>query len=71
MKNSSDTIGNKTRDLSACSAVPQQTAPPRAPNLHKGCRNTGRQDAVATEFSAVAPSICGYSVRNLVHVNVW
>ena len=31
MKNSNDTIGNRTRDLSACSAVPQPTAPPRAP----------------------------------------
>ena len=26
MKNSSDTIGNRTRDLSTCSAVPQPTA---------------------------------------------
>jgi len=31
MKNSSDTIGNRTRDLLACSAVPQPTVPPRAP----------------------------------------
>jgi len=31
MKNSNDTIGNRTRDLPACSAVPQQTAPPRTP----------------------------------------
>jgi hypothetical protein len=30
MKNSGDTIGNQTRDLPACSAVPQPTAPPRA-----------------------------------------
>jgi hypothetical protein len=30
MKNSSDTIGNRTRDLPACSAVPQPTAPPAA-----------------------------------------
>ena len=29
MKNSSNTIGNRTRDLPACSAVPQMTAPPR------------------------------------------
>jgi hypothetical protein len=29
MKNSSDTIGSRTRDLPACSAVPQPTAPPR------------------------------------------
>ena len=30
MKNSSHIIGNRTRDLLACSAVPQPTAPPRA-----------------------------------------
>jgi hypothetical protein len=29
MKNSSDTIGNRTRDIPACSTVPQPTAPPR------------------------------------------
>jgi hypothetical protein len=28
MKNSNDIIGNRTRDLPACSAVPQLTAPP-------------------------------------------
>jgi hypothetical protein len=31
MKNCNDPIGNRTRDLSACNAVPQPTAPPRAP----------------------------------------
>jgi len=31
MKNSSDTIGNRTRDLPACSKVPQTNAPPCAP----------------------------------------
>jgi hypothetical protein len=31
MKKSSDTIGNQARDLLACSAVPQPTAPLRAP----------------------------------------
>jgi len=30
MKNSSDTIGNRTCDLPICNAVPQPTAPPRA-----------------------------------------
>jgi len=30
MQNSNDTIGNRTRDLPTCSAVPQPTAPPRA-----------------------------------------
>jgi hypothetical protein len=33
IKNSNDTIGNRCRDLSVCSAVPQPTAPPRAPLL--------------------------------------
>ena len=33
MKNSNDTTANRTRDLSAGSAVPQPNAPPRAPNL--------------------------------------
>ena len=31
MKNSNDTIGNRTRELPTCSAVPQPTAPPRTP----------------------------------------
>jgi hypothetical protein len=30
MKKSNDTIGNRTRDLLACSAVPQPTVPPAA-----------------------------------------
>ena len=30
MRNSNNTIGNRTRDLPACSAVPQPTVPPRA-----------------------------------------
>jgi hypothetical protein len=34
MKNSNDTIGNRTRDLPACSAVPQPSAPSRAPVNH-------------------------------------
>ena len=31
MKNSNDIIGNRTRDLPTCSAVPQPTVPPRTP----------------------------------------
>ena len=40
MKNSDDSIGNRTRHLTACSAVCQPTAPPRAPvnNLYIGTR---------------------------------
>jgi hypothetical protein len=29
MKNPNDLVGNRTRDFSPCSAVPQPTAPPR------------------------------------------
>ena len=32
MKKSNDTIGNRTRDLPACSAVPQPTVPPHTPS---------------------------------------
>ena len=41
MKNSNDTIGNRTRDLPACSAEPQPTAPPRAPQYYKVNKNGG------------------------------
>jgi hypothetical protein len=32
MKNSKETIGNRTRDLPVCNAVPQPTSSARAPN---------------------------------------
>jgi hypothetical protein len=35
MKNPNDPIGNRTHDISACSAVPQPTAAPRAQKEHK------------------------------------
>jgi len=34
MKNFNDTIGNRTRNLSFCSAVPQPTVPPRIYKLN-------------------------------------
>ena len=36
VKNSNDTLGNRNRDLPACTAVPQPSAPPRT-------RKTGLQ----------------------------
>jgi hypothetical protein len=36
MINSSDTIGNRTRDLPAWRAVPQETAPRRTPQIIYG-----------------------------------
>jgi hypothetical protein len=44
MKKSSDTIGNRTRDLTACSTVPQPTAPPRAPNIKMYLISIGHKD---------------------------
>jgi hypothetical protein len=35
MKNSNETIGNRTRDLPNCGAVPQPTAPPRVTKLNE------------------------------------
>jgi len=37
MKNSSDSIGNRNPDYTAYSAVPQPTAPPRAPYNNALC----------------------------------
>jgi len=34
MKNSNETIGNRTRDLPTCSALPQPTALPRTTLAH-------------------------------------
>jgi len=41
MKKSNDTIGNRTRDLPACSVVPQPTALPRAPSTEIKRLKTG------------------------------
>jgi hypothetical protein len=38
VKNSSDSIGNGTRDLPACSAVPEPTAPPCEPFYFKATK---------------------------------
>jgi hypothetical protein len=38
MKNSSDAMGDRTLDLTACSAVPQPTASPRAPSYNSRCQ---------------------------------
>ena len=47
MKNSNDTIGNRTRDLPACGAVPQRTAPPAAcPHCYHNKKNSCNSAAV-------------------------
>ena len=37
MKNCNDVIGNRNRDLPACSAVPHSTAPLRIPSYQPSC----------------------------------
>jgi len=49
MKKANDTIGNRTRDLLTCSAVPQPTAPPPAP--------TGYLDLRIIKTEVLRPSI--------------
>jgi hypothetical protein len=39
MKNSKDTIGNRTGDLPACNAAPQPIVPPRAPGNSSSSSN--------------------------------
>jgi len=46
MKKSNDTIGNRTRDLPACSAVPQ---PPRVPSVF----NVASTNSIPFEFSQI------------------
>jgi hypothetical protein len=41
MKDANDTLGNRTRDLPACGAVPEPTAPAGAPTLTIRLPNPG------------------------------
>jgi hypothetical protein len=78
MKNSNDTIGNRTRELPACTAVPQPTAPPRTPkgaqNFQK-CRNPletkGATTATLGKFYTEDPQILGATVQNLEATAMW
>jgi hypothetical protein len=47
MNNSNYTIGNRNRDLAACGAVPQPTAPPRGlPFINKFLYNSATQELI-------------------------
>ena len=48
MKNSNDTIGNRTHGLPECSAVPQPTVPPRV--LHYLSNRKGKSLIKALEI---------------------
>ena len=51
IKNSYDTIANRTHGLPTCSAVPQPTAPPRGPTI---CVT----DSIVSHFSLIKNSKC-------------
>jgi len=60
MKTSSDTIGDGTRNLPTCDAVPQPTALPRAPSYTDICHNKRGEKcahifSVIDDFSFMAP----------------
>jgi len=62
MKNSNDTTGNQTRDLSTCSAVPQPTAPPRAPFFR----------IYLFQFSTCFEHPCAHHQENQLHqYDIW
>ena len=60
MKKSNDIIGNRTCDLRACSAVPQPTAPPRAPGSYVSLTVL---NVVAGEFSRNTDLATGWTTE--------
>ena len=73
MKNSNNTIGNRTRDLPACRAVPQPAAPPRAPLAGGECpksthRRTqlmvGMHEYLQSNNQALPPDILRHPFTN-------
>jgi hypothetical protein len=59
MKNSNGTIGNRNRDLPACSAVPLPIAPPRAPNKNRTQMKLGAHCFKDHSFSCSKYTISG------------
>jgi hypothetical protein len=55
MKNTNHTIGNRTRDLPACSAVPQPTALPRTPII----------DVTTSKFMQEEVIFCGSTAQTV------
>jgi hypothetical protein len=53
MKNSNDIIRNRTRDLLACNAVPQPTAPPRAPRFFMDTDINRHSAPISTDNNSV------------------
>jgi len=56
MRNPKDTIGNRNRDVPACSEVPQPTAPPRAPVLRYTKMKTNEESSAKCHKCILPPS---------------
>ena len=75
MKKSNDTIRNRTRDLPACSAVPQQTTLPHAPEwygpklnlLHPQCQDVIKGEKIYKIYSIIPlKSSCDTSTLSVI-----
>jgi len=67
MKNSSDTIGNRTSKLQACSAVCQPTAPPGAPETCRWHRKNGNVNLTMVHFVVIYYTIIlQFSVQKII-----
>jgi hypothetical protein len=64
MKNPSNPIGNQTRDLPDCSAVPQPTAPPRAAKKE---RNGGIKRGILFPHSQCYPRRWSWDFESRLH----
>jgi hypothetical protein len=74
MKNSNNTIGNRTRNLPACSAMPQPTALPRVPHRNQSTKQyeLGGTPQPLSEITVVTEvrTKCTYQHADIItHIN--
>jgi hypothetical protein len=65
MKNSSDTIGNRTRDVPACNAVPHKIWEPQPPGTLKACLRP------VMGLLYLTPSLCSYVLKLVLSVQLF
>jgi hypothetical protein len=65
VKKSIDTAGNRTHYLPACSAVPQQTAPPRVPFMGCNAVHIGTVIDVSEKLVSMFRVVCKSTVLAL------
>jgi len=66
IENFNETIGNRTRDLPACSAVPQPTAPPRDGEKVGYCYPSGLEKALC-KWDIHVPLVTNGLIRHRRH----